>query len=197
MSQQQAPQWAMATPGIVYTVGVACIVLFALLFGLVTPGAIPLIAVTFMFGAVTCIAGSIVELRRGDILLGSICLVFGCLIFGAVGAVLLTAFWAGLGNVDLRLAAYLAFGIALCLLLFVPPVGKVSWLLVVGFIILAAAAVTLAIGILTGVAFGLGIMSISAILFLIFGVIAFYLGTVFIVNTVYGRPVLSPGAPIW
>jgi len=195
MSQQQAPQWAMATPGIVYTVATACVMLFALLAGLVGPGAIPVLGVTFMFGAVTCIAGSFVELRRGDILLGSICLVFGCLIFGAVGTVLLIA--ALVPGVDLRAAAYLAFGIAVCLLLFLPGVGKVSWLLFVSFIILAAAAVLLAIGILTGVPFGLGIMFISGILFLIFGVIVYYLGTVFIVNTVYGAPKLSPGAPIF
>ena len=197
MAEGKGPQWAMATPAVLYMVGTACLMLFALLYGLVSPGGIPLIAVVFMVcGVGTFILGTI-ELARGDILLGSIDMVFGGLIFFGVGATLITAFLAGLGNVDLRMAAYLAFGIAIVLLLFLPNVGKVSWMVFLFFIVLAAAGIVLGMSLLKGVPFGVGPMNIAAILFLVFGLFAYYAATVFITNTVYRAPKLPIGGPIF
>jgi len=213
MAEEKGPQWAMATPAVLYMVGCACIMLFALLYGLVNPGAIPGVAILFIVcGIATLILGTI-ELRRGDILLGSIDMVFGGLIFLGVGAVLGSIAWAmtnlaqtpagapaavvGVYTPDLRIAAYLAIGIAVALLLFLPNVGKVSWALFLFFIVLAAAAVTLAAGLLDGANFGDAIMKVSGILFLIFGAFAYYAGTVFITNTVYQAPKLPIGKPIF
>jgi len=205
--------WAMGTPAVLYMVGSACVMLFALLYGLTGPGGLPLVAVVFIAcGIATLILGKI-ELARGDILLGSIDMVFGALIFLGVGLVLGTVAWA-LSRVailpagappiagailapDLRMAAYLSFGIAICLLLFLPNVGKVSWALFLFFIILAAFAVVLAIGLLTGANFGAPIMKLAGILLLLFGLFAYYAGTVFITNTVYQAPKLPIGGPIF
>ncbi len=213
MAEEKGPQWAMATPAVLYMVGCACIMLFALLYGLVNPGAIPGVAILFIVcGIATLILGTI-ELRRGDILLGSIDMVFGGLIFLGVGAVLGSIAWAmtnlaqtpagapaavvGVYTPDLRIAAYLAIGIAVALLLFLPNVGKLSWALFLFFIVLAAAAVTLAAGLLDGANFGDAIMKVSGILFLIFGAFAYYAGTVFITNTVYQAPKLPIGKPLF
>ena len=213
MAEEKGPQWAMATPAVLYMVGCACIMLFALLYGLVNPGAIPGVAILFIVcGIATLILGTI-ELRRGDILLGSVDMVFGGLIFLGVGAVLGSIAWAmtnlaqtpagapaavvGVYTPDLRIAAYLAIGIAVALLLFLPNVGKLSWALFLFFIVLAAAAVTLAAGLLDGANFGDAIMKVSGILFLIFGVFAYYAGTVFITNTVYQAPKLPLGKPLF
>ena len=213
MAEEKGPQWAMATPAVLYMVGCACIMLFALLYGLVNPGAIPGVAILFIVcGIATLILGTI-ELRRGDILLGSVDMVFGGLIFLGVGAVLGSIAWAmtnlaqtpagapaavvGVYTPDLRIAAYLAIGIAVALLLFLPNVGKLSWALFLFFIVLAAAAVTLAAGLLDGANFGDAIMKVSGILFLIFSAFAYYAGTVFITNTVYQAPKLPIGKPLF
>ncbi len=213
MAEEKGPQWAMATPAVLYMVGAACIMLFALLYGLVNPGAIPGVAVLFIVcGIATLILGAI-ELRRGDILLGSVDMVFGGLIFLGVGAVLGSIAWAmtnlaqtpagapaavvGIYTPDLRIAAYLAIGIAVALLLFLPNVGKLSWALFLFFIVLAAAAATLAAGLLDGAGFGDTIMKVSGILFLMFGAFAYYAGTVFITNTVYQAPKLPIGKPLF
>ncbi len=213
MAEEKGPQWAMATPAVLYMVGCACIMLFALLYGLVDPGAIPGVAILFIVcGIATLILGTI-ELRRGDILLGSIDMVFGGLIFLGVGAVLGSIAWAmtnlaqtpagapaavvGVYTPDLRIAAYLAIGIAVALLLFLPNVGKLSWALFLFFIVLAAAAATLASGLLDGANFGDAIMKVSGILFLVFGAFAYYAGTVFITNTVYQAPKLPIGKPLF
>ncbi len=213
MAEEKGPQWAMATPAVLYMVGCATLMLFALLYGLVNPGAIPGVAVLFIVcGIATLILGTI-ELRRGDILLGSVDMVFGGLIFLGVGAVLGSIAWAmtnlaqtpagapaavvGVYTPDLRIAGYLAIGIAVALLLFLPNVGKLSWALFLFFIVLAAAAVTLAAGLLDGANFGDAIMKVSGILFLVFGAFAYYAGTVFITNTVYQAPKLPIGKPLF
>lgn len=211
MSEVKAPQWAMGTPAVLYMVGTACVMLFALLFGLTGPGGLPLVAVVFIAcGIATLILGT-VELGRGDILLGSIDMVFGGLIFLGVGFVLGTVAWmlanlppAGAPPIagailapDLRMAGYLAIGIAIPLLLFLPNVGKVSWVLFLFFIVLAAAAILLALGLITGANFGTFPMNVSGILFLLFGLFAYYAGTVFITNTVYQAPKLPIGGPIF
>jgi len=108
--------WAMGTPAVLYMVGTSCLGVFALLYGLVTPGALPIIAVLLIAcGIATMILGTI-EFARGDILLGSIDMVFGGLIFLGIGFMLGAASWwlvqTG-GLPDLRMAGYIAIGIAL------------------------------------------------------------------------------------
>ena len=197
--------WAMGTPAVLYMVGCACIMLFALLYGLVNPGAIPLVAVVFIVcGIATLILGK-VELARGDILLGSIDMVFGGLIFLGVGVVLATVAWSwanlaaapAILQPDLKMAACLCWGITICLLLFLPNVGKVSWSLFLFFIVLAAFGVVAGMGLWSGANFGDPIMKLAGILVLLFGLFAYYAGTVFITNTVYQAPKLPIGGPIF
>jgi len=205
MAEEKSPPAAMGTPAVLYMVGTACLMLFALLYGLVDPGAIPLIGITFVICAVACLMLGMVELRRGDILLGSIDMVFGALIFGAVGLVLCVVAWswANLGGApavlqpDLKMAGWLAVGITVCLLLFLPAVGKVSWALFLFFIVLAAAVAFAAGGFFVGAAFGAFPNNVAAILFLIFAAFVYYAGTVFIVNTVYQAPKLPIGKPLF
>ncbi len=93
MAEEKGPQWAMGTPAVLYMVGCATLMLFALLSGLVNPGAVPAVAILFVVcGIATLILGTI-ELRRGDLLLGSIDMVFGGLIFLGVGSVLGSVAW--------------------------------------------------------------------------------------------------------
>jgi len=192
--------WAMGTPAVLYMVGTSCLGVFALLYGLVTPGALPIIAVLLIAcGIATMILGTI-EFARGDILLGSIDMVFGGLIFLGIGFMLGAASWwlvqTG-GLPDLRMAGYIAIGIALIFFLLLPNVGKVSWSLFTIFIVLGLGIIFLAWGLIGGIDFGVGPMVWSAICFLLFGLYAFYAATVFITNTVYQAPKLGLGGPIF
>ena len=199
MAEEKGPQWAMATPAVVYLVGVACIGICALLVGWVTAGAIPLVAALLIAcGIPTMICGAI-ELRRGDILFGTINMVFGGLIWFGLGFIFLTAYWfnltlAGLGAppaADLSVVAYFAWGIALLFFLFWFPVAKASKLVLLAFIALAAGFVLMGVDLYDGVPeFGEAIMTGSGYCFLVFGVLVIYAGTVFIVNTVYQAPKL-------
>ena len=193
MAEEKGPQWAMATPAVVYLVGVACIGVFALLFGLVTPAAVPVVAALLIAcGIPTMICGAI-ELRRGDILFGSINMVFGGLIWFGLGFIFIIATWFQLtagAPADLSVVGYFAAGTALLFFLFLPTVGKATWLVFLAFIVLGVGLALLAWGLLVGTPFGMFPMNVSGICFLIFGLIVIYAGTVFIVNTVYQAPKL-------
>jgi len=204
VAEEKGPQWAMATPAEVYLVGVACIGIFGLLMGWVNPGAIPIVAVFLIAcGIVTMVLGTI-ELRRGDILLGSINMVFGALIWFGLGFILayVAWSWANLGGApdvlqaDLRIAGYFAAGISLLFFLFLPSVGKVSWFLFLAFIVLGLGLAFLAAGLITNTDFGVFPMNASGVCFLIFALQVIYLGTAFITNTVYQAPKLPIGGPI-
>ena len=205
MAEEKSPPAAMGTPAVLYMVGTACLMLYALLAGLVNPGAIPIIGITFVICAVACLMMGAHELRRGDILLGSIDMVFGALIFGAFGLVLCVVAWswANLGGlpailqVDMKMAAWLSVGVVLALLLFLPAVGKVAWTLFIFFLVLAVGVAMAAWGFFVGAPFGVFPNNIAAWLILVFGLFAFYAGTVFIVNTVYQAPKLPIGKPMF
>jgi len=199
MSEVKSNQWAMAAPACFYVVGALCFGLFALLFGLVSPAAIPVMCAWLIAGAVGILIGGIIELARNDILLGSIILVFGALIalgggmsFNAIVALPQEAMLAGLA-----ISGWIWIAIGILIFVFLPSVGRVSWSIFVFMIDLGVAIELLAIGLIAGVGLGTGIMMISGILLLIFGIYALYAGTVFITNTVYGAPKLPIGGPIF
>ena len=196
MAEEKSPQWAMATPAVVYLVGVACIGICALLAGWVTGNAIPLVAALLIAcGIPTMICGAI-ELRRGDILFGSINMVFGGLIWFGLGFIFYIATWfnltaAGAAAADLKVVAFFAWGIALLFVCFWYPVSKASKFVMVAFIVLAIGLALLGCGLYDGdPGFGDGLMYTSGICFLIFGLMLIYAGTVFIVNTVCQAPKL-------
>ncbi len=191
MAEEKGPQWAMATPAVVYLVGVACLGVFALLTGLVTAGAVPAVAVLLIAcGIPTMICGA-VELRRGDILFGSINMVFGGLIWFGLGFIFLAATWFQIstgGPPDLSVVGYFAAGTSLLFFLFLPGLSKASWFVFIAFIVLGVGLACLSWGMLTGAPFGTLPMAISGYCFLVFGLMVIYAGTVFIVNTVFQAP---------
>jgi len=203
MAEEKGPQWAMGTPAVLFMVGVSCIGLFGLLCGYgVTPTAIPLVAVFLIAGGIATLVLGTIELRRGDILLGSIDMAFGGLIFLGLGFIFGTVAWAWANlpaalQPDMHITGYFAAGIALVLFLFLPTVGKVSWSLFLAFIVLGAAVALVAAGLLADVAFGAGVNIGAGWLFLVFALYAIYAGTAFVTNTVYQAPKLPLGGPIF
>jgi len=194
----------MATPAVIYMVGVACLGIFGMLMGWFTPGAIPIMGIFLMMCGLVTLPLGVIELRRGDILLGSINMVFGALIFLGLGSILAYVGWA-FGNLgaapavlqpDLSIAGYFAAGISLLFFCFLPSVGKVSWLIFLAFIVLGVGLAFLSAGLINGTAFGDFPLNASGICFLIWAIMVIYLGTAFITNTVYQAPKLSIGGPI-
>jgi succinate-acetate transporter protein len=199
MPEAKSSQWAMAAPATLYVAGALCFGLFALLCGLVSAAAIPVMCAWLIAGAIAILICGIIELARNDILLGSIFLMFGALIalgggmsFKAIVALPPEAIPAGLAQ-----SGWVWVAIGIILFTSLPGAGKVSWSLFVFVLELGVALELLAIGLITGVGLGTGIMSIAGILLLIFGLYVLYASTVFITNTVYGAPKLPIGAPLF
>jgi len=194
--------WAMGTPAVLYLVGAICIGVFAMLYGLVSPLAMPIAAAFLIAGGIVTVVLGAIELARGDILLGSVDMVFGGLIFLGIGFTFAAVTWTW-GNLpaemapDLGFAGWVAAGIAIIFFLFLPSVGKVSWSLFTIFIVLGIGIAFLSAGLILGVPLGMGMMQWSGICFLLFGLYTLYAGTVFITNTVYQAPKLSIGGPIF
>lgn len=189
--------WAMATPAALYVIGAICFGLFALLSGLVPGTAISVMAAWLIAASVALFICGAIDLARGDILLGTIFLVFGALIFLGGGM----SFNATLALGEEALAGFALSGwvwlaIGIILLLLLPSVGRVSWSLFLFVLVLAVAILMLAIGLIQGPVLGSGLMLWSGILILLFGLYALYVGTVFVLNTVAGAPKLGIGGPI-
>jgi hypothetical protein len=199
--------WAMATPAALWVIGASCFGIFAVLSGLIGTGldAVPALSVLtswLIAAAVAIFICGIIDLARGDILLGTIFVVFAALIFLGGGM----SFQAALGLAaesleavvaGLALSGWVWLGIGIILLLLLPSVGRVSWSLFLFVLVLAVAVILLAIGLMTGVLPGMGVMTISGYLIGLFGLYTLYVGTVFVTNTVAGAPKLGIGGPIF
>ncbi len=198
--------WAMGTPAALYIIGASCFGLFALLSGLLGKGldAVPALSVMsswLIAAAVGIFICGIIDLARGDILLGTIFVVFATLIFLGGGwsfqaALALAPDLAAVGA-GLALSGWIWLAIGIILLLFLPSVGRASWTLFLFVFVLAVAVLLLAFSLMTGVLPGIGMMVIAGYLIGLFGLYTLYVGTVFVLNTVAGAPKLGIGKPIF
>lgn len=190
--------WAMGTPAALYIIGASCFGLFALLSGQVSGDAISVMAAWLIAAAVGILICGIIDLARGDILLGTIFVVFATLIFLGGGlsfnAILALGAAAGAG---FALSGWIWLAIGIILLLLLPSVGRASWSLFVFVLVLAVAVLMLALGFISGPVLGTGLMLWSGILIGLFGLYTLYVGTVFLLNTVAGAPKLGIGGPIF
>jgi len=198
--------WAMGTPAALYIIGASCFGLFALLSGLLGKGldAVPALSVMsswLIAAAVGIFICGIIDLARGDILLGTIFVVFASLIFLGGGwsfqAALALAPDLGAVGAGLALSGWIWLAIGIILLLFLPSVGRASWSLFLFVLVLAVAILLLAFSLMTGVLPGIGMMVIAGYLIGLFGLYTLYVGTVFVLNTVAGAPKLGIGGPIF
>jgi succinate-acetate transporter protein len=198
--------WAMATPAALYMIGASCFGLFALLSGLVGVGldAVPALSVMttwLIAAAVGIFICGIIDLGRGDILLGTIFVVFAALIFLGGGmsfnaALALAPTGIPAVAAGLALSAWIWLAIGIILLLFLFSVAKVSWSLFLFVLVLAVAVILLAIGLMTGQLPGQGMHVIAGYLIGLFGLYTLYVGTAFVFNTVSGAPKWGIGKPL-
>ncbi len=190
--------WAMGAPAALYVIGAACFGLFALLTGLVPGTAIPVMAVWLIAAAVAIFICGIIDLARGDLLLGTMFVVFAALIFLGGGLSFNATLALGEGMLaGFALSGWVWLGIGIIVLLFLPSVGRVSWSLFLFVLVLAVAVIMVALGFISGPVLGTGLMLWAGILIGLFGLYTLYVGTVFVLNTVAGAPKLAIGGPIF
>jgi hypothetical protein len=183
----QPKGWASGGAASLYLVGAIHLGLFAFATGQVPPGSAPFLGFWILGCAVALLLLAMVDLRRGEVLTGTIGMVFGGLL-GLGGASSFIRSWWVPGILPIDGWWFLSAGIILFLLL--PAANRVSKLLVAG---LAEIAITLTIlGLGTIGVFGppetpLKIAGWGALVFAIF---CWYNATAQMVNTVYGKKVL-------
>ena len=199
MAEAKQPQVAPATPAAVFAVGGLCFGFFALLTGLVDATATPVIAGWAMVVGGTVLICGVLEMVRGEVLLGSTCLILGGLIGMGSGL----AFHITMGSppefwgAEFAQTGYIWIAIALILLGLLPCFGKISSSLFLAIALLVAIAAILAAGLIDGVAMGEGIMYLDGVLLLIFGIYCIYASTALITHMVFGSPKLPIGGPIF
>lgn len=199
--------WAMATPSALYIIGASCFGLFALLSGKVGVGleSVPALSVMtswLIAAAVGIFICGIIDLARGDILLGTIFIVFATLIFLGGGmsfnaAIALASQSLEAVGAGLALSGFIWLAIGIILFAFLFSVGRASWSLFLFVAVLCVAVIMLAISLMSGVLPGMGMMVIAGWLIGFFGLYCLYVGTVFVFNTVAGAPKLGIGKPLF
>jgi len=193
--------WAMPTVATLWIVASLCFGLFALLVGLVPMAGTSVLCAWLIAGSVGLFICAIIEFVRGEIVLGTVTLVFAPLV-ALGGGMTFTAILelAPLGPeamaAGMALSGWVWLAIGILFFLFLPALAKVSWSLFIMMIELGVGIIMIAIGMMTGVPMGEGLMLIAGYLVIIFAVYAMYAGLVFLTNTVYQAPKLSIGGPI-
>ena len=166
--------------------------------GWVSPGGIPLLGAWLIALGIGMFVSGLVDLRRGDLLGGTMMMVLAsCLNFGT-GASFLTTLWAGANQVPLdgRLNGALIIGVAIFLTLSQFIIARVSRVIFTAVTVLIVGLGLAAGGILGGVAPGAGAMFAAGILIGIFSLFCFYFAVTAFLNTFLGKPKLSMGSPI-
>ena len=193
MAQQQQQGWANALPWAVMAVAVltACVgVVYA---GLVPPTTVPLLVGILLACSLPQLIGGIILFRRGEILVASLCGLFGTTItlgaaitlwqqLGAAGAItpeVMGVFWIVL----FFIAEVVAIGL-----------GRVSWFVLAGIAEVGVSFVFLGINALTGSPFA---GFIAGWLLIIFAAFCVYASSAIVLAEHFGRLILPIGRPVF
>ncbi|MFH0942311.1 MAG: hypothetical protein V1823_04760 [Chloroflexota bacterium] len=161
--------------------------IFAYATGQVPPESAPLLGFWILGCAVSLLLLAMVELKRGEILFGTIGMVFGGLLgLGGAFSFIRTVWRPGIYALD----GWWFVSAGLILFLLLPAVKKISWILFAG---LAEIGITLTV-------LGLGMMGVTespAMLLktagwgaLVFALFCWYMATAQLINTVYQKRIL-------
>ena len=189
-----------ATAGVVAwaMVAITTLGLCAVFTGWVSPAGIPLLGAWLIALGVGMFISGLVDLKRGDLLGGTMMMVLASCLNWGTGASFLTATWAQVNQLPLdgRLNGAMIIGVVVFLALSLLVIAKVSRVIFISVIVLIVGLGLAAAGIFGGVAPGTGAMYTSGILIGVFSLFCFYFAVTIFVNTFYGRPKLSLGPPV-
>ena len=193
MAQQQKQVWANALPWAVMAVAVLTACVGAVYAGLVPPTTIPLLVGILLACSLPQLIGGIILFSRGEILVASLCGLFGTVItlgaaitlwqqLGAAGAItpeVMGVFWITL----FVIAEVIAIGL-----------GRVSWFILAGIAEVGVSFVFLGINALTGSPFA---GFIAGWLLIVFAAFCVYASSAIVLAEHFGKPVLPLGRPVF
>jgi len=179
--------WASGGAASLYLVGAIHVGIFANATGRIPPETAPLLGFWILGCSVSLLLLAMVELKRGEILFGTIGMVFGG-VLGLGGALsFIRGMWLpGIASIDGWW--FLSAGIILILLLAV--VRKYSWILFGGISVIAVALTMLGIAMIGVVASPAPLFNLAGWLALVFAVFCWYTATAQIMSIAYGRRIL-------
>ena len=193
MPDTNSSKLALAAPAALYITAAITFAIFAILTRQIEGTALPVLREWTTAAAVGILIAAVVEIIRGNSVLGILILVSGTMLTLGTG-------WAfevtranippDLWEIGHQLTGYVWLAIGIVMLLMCIVAIKVSKTLFFSQILLGVAGILLAIGLIQRIGFGDGIVNIAGWLMLIYGVYALYAGTSLLVNEVYGRKVL-------
>jgi len=193
MPNTNSSKLAMAAPAALYITAAITFAIFAILTRQIEGTALPVLREWTTAAAVGILIAAVIEIIRGNSVLGILILVSGTMLTLGTG-------WAfevtranippDLWEIGHQLTGYVWLAIGIVMLLMCIVAIKVSKTLFFSQILLGVAGILLAIGLIQRIGFGDGIVNIAGWLMLIYGVYALYAGTSLLVNEVYGRKVL-------
>ena len=180
-------EWASGGIASLYLVGALHVGIFAFATGQVGTESAPLLGFWILGCAIALLMLAMVDLRRGEVLFGTIGMVFGGLL-GLGGALsFIRSMWMP-GTFPMDGWWFLSAGIILFLLL--PSVSKVSWIMFGGITEIGIALTILGLGMIGVFQSPEVPLRIAGWLALFFAIFCWYEATAQLVNTVYGKKIL-------
>lgn len=191
MAQEKTPnspqEWASGGTASLYLVGALHLGIFAFATGKVGAESAPLLGFWILGCAIALLMLAMIELRRGEVLFGTIGMVFGGLL-GLGGALsFIRSMWMP-GIFPMDGWWFLSAGVILFLLL--PAVSKVSWIMFGGIAEIGIALTILGLGMMGIFGYTQVPLTIAGWLALFFTIFCWYVATAQLVNTVYGKRML-------
>jgi hypothetical protein len=180
-------EWASGGAASLYLVGALHLGIFAFATGQVEPEAAPFLGFWILGCAIALLMLAMVDLRRGEVLFGTIGMVFGGLL-GLGGALsFIRSIWTP-GILAIDGWWFLSAGIILFLLL--PSIVKVSWLMFAGITDIGIALTILGLGMMGVFGPPETPLTIAGWLALLFAIFCWYEATAQLVNTVHKKQIL-------
>jgi succinate-acetate transporter protein len=179
-----AQQWASGGAASLYLVGALHLGIFAFSTGRVPPDSAPLLGFWILGCAVSLLLLAMVELKRGEILFGTIGMVFGGLLgLGGAFSFIRTMWSPGIAAMD----GWWFLSAAVILFLLLPAVKKASRIMLGGLAEIGLTLAALGIGMMGANPFLLNLAGWGALVFALF---CWYAATAQLLNTVYQKPIL-------
>ena len=180
-------EWASGGMASLYLVGALHVGIFAFATGQVGAESAPLLGFWILGCAIALLMLAMVELRRGEVLFGTIGMVFGGLL-GIGGALsFIRSMWIP-GILPIDGWWFLSAGIILFLLL--PAISKVSWIMFGGITEIGITLTILGLGMMGVFGSPEAPLTIAGWLALLFAIFCWYEATAQLINTVYKKQVL-------
>jgi hypothetical protein len=180
-------QWAAGGPATLFLLGVLHIGLFAFATSSDRGPLTPVLGLWILSISTPIIILAIIDLRRGEILFGSMGMVFGGLLgFGAGFSFIRGLFLSGPSVMD----GYWFLGTSVIFFLLIPAMLKVSKLMSVMFVDIGTALFILGMSLAGFLGTDQLPLTISGWLALIFSISCFYMATAQMTNALYGKRIM-------